>query len=106
MTNATKTATHTPRPWHYTSEFEAKEFCGVRCMTIDAGTVGDHDGAHVLAYMPPFGDQPQIHANARLIAAAPDMYATLLEISIDSSSLPRNRKAASAAIAKAEGGGV
>lgn len=101
-------AKHTPGPW------------GVRDHWSDEGcfeVYPTHDGNR-----PPFGDWPEIvevgatyedeaEANARLIAAAPDMLAALLlatkafdTISVSNGATRDAAAAARAAIAKATGG--
>lgn len=91
---------HTPGPWKVgeENEFEAYEFVSI---TTESGVqIGDVSSDGCV--------DDETHANARLIAAAPDMLAALKQIESEmraglGSSYGETREAVRRAIAKAEG---
>ena len=97
--------THTPGPWYFTGE----DFYRVRELASDAVVATVEDGEHISGD-PIFGDDV-VHANARLISAAPEMLDVLTHIVKDLEILGMDSEAgwdcwtlmAKAAIAKAEG---
>lgn len=95
------TAQHTPGPWTFDAESDKRH----KQFAIMAGTGGlDGEGGKVAAVFAGFGahfDWAESEANARLIAAAPELLAalkTLVELGTDSP----EHQAAERAIAKAE----
>jgi len=63
---------HTPGPWKYGKELTAH--AGEWLISLDRG---NHRGMCIAETRPGSGDE---QANARLISAAPDMYAVLREL--------------------------
>jgi len=70
MTDQTK---HTPGPWEYSTRFTAKA-------TGPLQMIGPDPECRHLADIPRNGDQGRQEADARLIAAAPEMFAALVEL--------------------------
>lgn len=62
---------HTPGPWHYSEYVDKRESGYIRCNVKLPGA-----NKHV-AVARVTGQGREMHANARLIAAAPEMYAEL-----------------------------
>jgi hypothetical protein len=86
---------HTPGQWEYGCEVEYGR--DIRCGDIWVGTAnGPHDGNEG------FPSSEECEANARLIAAAPDMYEALLTV-MSYWHKDQYEAVVKAAIAKAEG---
>jgi hypothetical protein len=107
MSNATAVAKHTPGPWEVDTPLDAGDFATIVAMD---------DGPIVIADLPggPLYSEGEGLANARLIAAAPEMFevvkrtVTFLNLFEEISEQAFGgwaelRKAAEAVIAKAEG---
>lgn len=94
-------ADHTPGPWEHGRPVKASNYPGMRALVS-----GPESAMVAFAYggNAPFDDREAVAANARLIAAAPDLLVVaLLALELGPGNLPYLKEQAAAAIAKAEG---
>lgn len=91
---------HTPGPWSAVADEDSARIGGCDWRIITPCSLDDHDA---LVSIWDRRDGEDVAANARLIAAAPDMLEALKKIVFDWDGEPEDMADARAAIAKAEG---
>lgn len=100
----TSTANYTPVPWNIDTgrEIDLTPKAGTACVisTVEINTYVDRGTWKTLAFIP--ANQPETEANARLIAAAPELLESLMEL-VDGESESPMYKRAMAVIEKATG---
>lgn len=69
MNTTTETQKYTPGPWHFTDQIESK---GQSIYTVGY-TDETGERTHDVRFIPPVSDWKTAHANAKLIAASPDL---------------------------------